>query len=47
MGRGRFYSLVPNSCREGHLNAAELAARLRDIDALASGKLRPALAIDK
>jgi predicted DNA-binding transcriptional regulator len=29
--------------REGHLNAAELAARLRALDALASGKLRPSL----
>ena len=29
--------------REGHLNAAELAARLRALDALASGKLRPPL----
>ena len=30
--------------REGQLNAAELAARLRALDALASGKLRPPLA---
>ncbi len=30
--------------REGHLNAAEFAARLRALDALASGKLRPSLA---
>jgi|SRR6266705_5950307 len=30
--------------REGHLNAAELAARLRALEALASGKLRPPLA---
>ncbi len=29
--------------REGQLNAAELAARLRALDALASGKLRPPL----
>jgi len=29
--------------REGHLNAAELAARLRALEALASGKLRPSL----
>jgi hypothetical protein len=29
--------------REGQLNAAELAARLRALDALASGKLRPSL----
>jgi len=29
--------------REGHLNAAELAARLRALDDLASGKLRPSL----
>ncbi len=29
--------------REGHLNAAELAACLRALDALASGKLRPSL----
>jgi hypothetical protein len=29
--------------REGHLNAAELAARLRALEALASGKLRPDL----
>ncbi len=29
--------------REGHLNAAELAARLRALDALASGKLLPSL----
>ena len=29
--------------REGHLNASELAARLRALDALASGKLRPSL----
>jgi HNH endonuclease len=33
--------------REGQLNAAEFAARLRALDALASGKLRPPLAIDK
>ena len=30
--------------REGHLNAAELAARLRALDDLASGKLQPPLA---
>src|SRR6266567_910733 len=30
--------------REGHLNASELAARLRALEALASGKLRPPLA---
>jgi len=30
--------------REGHLNANELAGRLRALDALASGKLRPPLA---
>ncbi len=29
--------------RERHLTAAELAARLRALDALASGKLRPSL----
>jgi hypothetical protein len=29
------------------LTAAELAERLRTIDALASGKLRPSLVIDK
>jgi predicted DNA-binding transcriptional regulator len=29
--------------REGHLNATELAGRLRALDALASGKLRPPL----
>jgi len=29
------------------LTATELAARLRALDALASGKLRPHLAIDK
>ncbi len=29
--------------REGHLNAAELAGRLRALDDLASGKLRPSL----
>jgi hypothetical protein len=29
--------------REGHLNAAELAARLRALDDLGSGKLRPSL----
>ncbi len=29
--------------REGQLNAAELAARLRALDDLASGKLRPSL----
>ena len=29
--------------REGQLNVAELAARLRALDALASGKLRPSL----
>jgi len=29
--------------REGRLNAAELAGRLRALDDLASGKLRPAL----
>ncbi len=29
--------------REGHLNAAEFAARLRALDALTSGKLRPLL----
>ena len=29
--------------REGHLNASELAARLRALDDLASGKLRPSL----
>jgi 5-methylcytosine-specific restriction endonuclease McrA len=33
--------------RERRLSATELAARLRALDALASGKLRPALAIDK
>ena len=33
--------------REGHLNASELAGRLRALDALASGILRPSLAIDK
>jgi hypothetical protein len=33
--------------REGQLNAAELAGRLRALDDLASGKLRPSLAIDK
>jgi phosphohistidine phosphatase SixA len=30
--------------REGHLNASELAGRLRAIDDLASGKLRPPIA---
>ena len=29
--------------REGHLNASELGARLRALDDLASGKLRPSL----
>jgi hypothetical protein len=29
--------------RDGHLNASELAARLRALDDLASGKLRPSL----
>jgi 5-methylcytosine-specific restriction endonuclease McrA len=29
--------------REGHLNASELAARLRALEALTSGKLRPSL----
>jgi hypothetical protein len=33
--------------RERRLTATELAARLRALDALASGKLRPSLAIDK
>jgi hypothetical protein len=33
--------------REGHLNATELAGRLRALDDLATGKLRPSLAIDK
>jgi len=33
--------------REGQLNAAELAARLRALNDLASGKLRPAVASDK
>jgi hypothetical protein len=33
--------------RERRLTAAELAERLRTIDALASGKLRPSLVIDK
>jgi len=33
--------------RERRLTAAELAARLRALDALASGKLSPSLAIDK
>ena len=33
--------------RERRLTASELAARLRALDALASGKLRPSLAIDK
>jgi len=33
--------------RERRLTAAELAARLRALDALASGKLPPSLAIDK
>jgi 5-methylcytosine-specific restriction endonuclease McrA len=33
--------------REGHLNATELASRLRALDDLATGKLRPSLAIDK
>jgi hypothetical protein len=29
--------------REGHLNASELAGRLRALDDLATGKLRPAV----
>ena len=33
--------------RKGQLNASELAGRLRALDDLASGKLRPPLAIDK
>jgi 5-methylcytosine-specific restriction endonuclease McrA len=33
--------------RERRLSATELAARLRALDALASGKLKPSLAIDK
>jgi hypothetical protein len=30
-------------CREGQLNAAELAGHLRALDALASGKFGPSL----
>ena len=40
-GRRRFLRRL---YREGHLNANELAGRLRALDALASGKLRPPLA---
>ncbi len=41
LGKDFFY--VKGHRREGHLNAAELAARLRALDALASGKLLPSL----